>query len=178
MARILATAMALAALGCAQAHGTDEVQPGIYELRIETEADACSPSRAVGAMGAVPVLVEDGALDVPVPEVEAPLLTVPRVRLAPSASFHAEADRRLEGCDGAVHEEWTVLESGAEGFEVLHTQRWENLAGCADARERVPSAPEADCTSERRLRYDLEGACLAPCRLRLVAGGTIECRCE
>lgn len=176
--RALGALCALAMVGCAQAHATDEVQPGIYELRVEADAEACSPSRATGAMGSVGVLVEDGVIDAPVPELEMAELTAPRVELAPHASFHAETNRRVPGCDAWVHEEWTVMASDAEGFEVLHMQDWTGLADCAGAPERMAGAPEADCTSERRLHYALASACRAPCRLVLAAGGAVDCACE
>lgn len=163
--------------GCAAAHGSDEVAPGIYELTVESELDACSPVRASGAMGPVAVLVEGGAIDAPVPDVDAAPLTSPRVRLAPDGLFHAETNRRVPGCEAAwVHEEWTVLEPGAEGFAISHLQRWEGLAGCADIA--MPSAPATDCESERLLRYDLAERCAAPCTLRLTAGSAIECVCD
>lgn len=177
--------LGLAALtGCASAHASDEVAPGIYELTIERELDACSPMRPAGAMGDVAVLVDGGAIDAPVPD--APIagagalsFASPRVRLAPEGLFHAETNRRVPGCEGAwVHEEWTVLDPSAERFVISHLQRWEGLASCVDARIEMPGAPAGDCESERRLRYDLAQSCPAPCALRLTAASTIECACE
>lgn len=173
----MVAATAFATFGCAEAHGTDSVQPGIYELRVEPEIDGCSPTRAIGSMGPVGVLVESGAIDAPVPDIDAPILAAPRVRLTPSTSFHRETNRRIEGCDGWVHEEWTLTTSNADGFSLLHTQRWENLIACSSGRARMPSAPEVDCTAERILRYELSGACVAPCTLRLTAGEAVRCHC-
>jgi hypothetical protein len=165
--------------GCASAHGSDEVEAGIYELTIESELDACSPLRPVGAMGAVAVLVDGGAIDAPVPDAEALLLASPRVRLAPDGLFHAETNRRVSGCDGAwVHEEWTVVEPSAEAFAISHLQRWEGLASCADPSVLMPGAPGADCSSERLLRYSLAERCLAPCSLRLTSTSTVACACD
>ena len=109
--------LALSSFGCASAHPSDEVAPGIYELSASADTDACSPHRAVGVMGEVAVLVEAGAVDAPVPDMDAPLLLAPRVRLAPGQSYHSETNRRIPGCESAwVHEEWTMLQGGAEGF--------------------------------------------------------------
>jgi len=172
--------LALFALaGCASAHGSEEVAAGIYELTIESELDACSPLRPVGAMGPVAVLVDGGAIDAPVPDAEALLLASPRVRLAPDGLFHAETNRRVPGCEGAwVHEEWTVVEPSASAFAISHLQRWEGLASCADPAALMPGAPGADCSSERRLRYDLAERCAAPCSLRLTSSSTIACACD
>lgn len=179
--RITAALFALAPMGwvagCAQTHATEDVVPGIYELMAEPEVDACSPSRAVGAMGPVAVLVEDGAIDAPVPEMEGPLLTAPRVVLSPRASFHAETNRRIDGCDAFVHEEWTVIDADEGAFELLHTQEWVGLESCGDAATIMPGAPEADCDSERVLRYTLDSPCLAPCRLILGDAGSLSCAC-
>lgn len=166
------------AMGCAQAHVTDEVQPGLYELAIERELDACSPMRAAGVMGPVGVLVERGTIDAPVPDTDLSLLTAPRVRLAPSAGYHAETNRRVAGCEGAfVHEEWTVVESSAQSFTLTHLQRWEGLERCADVTTDLPGAPARDCASERRLRYDLAASCGAPCAIRLTPSG-LACTCD
>lgn len=165
------------AVGCSQSIPSDDVRAGIYELSVEAEADACSPTRAVGSMGPVAVLVRDGAIDAPVPDLSDSLLTAPRVVLAGEA-FHAETNRRVDGCDGAwVHEEWTLLESSGGTFDVVHRQQWQGLDGCASPMERMPGAPEADCTSERRLRYELTELCDAPCRLVLEATGDVVCSC-
>ncbi len=172
--------IALCALmaGCAQAHGTDDVAQGIYELTIEHGADACSPARPVGAMGAVAVLVEGDAIDAPVPDADATPLASPRVRLTAEAGFHAETNRRVTGCEGAwVHEEWTILESGAEGFALSHFQRWEGLSSCVEGAVTMPGAPAGDCESERRLGYALSEACAAPCALRLTDIASVECAC-
>jgi len=167
----------LLAAGCSQSIPTDDVRPGIYELSVEAERDACSPTRAVGSMGAVAVLVRDGAIDAPVPELADTLLTAPRVVLAGEA-FHTETNRRLPGCEGAwVHEEWTLLESTGDRFDVLHRQQWQGLGACAAPMEAMPGAPEADCMSERRLRYELDELCDAPCRLVLEATGDVVCGC-
>ncbi len=172
--------LALVALaGCASAHGSDEGAAGIYELTIESEVDACSPLRPVGAMGAVAVLVEGGAIDAPVPDAEALLLASPRVRLGPDGLFHAETNRRIPGCEGAwVHEEWTVVEPSASAFAISHLQRWEGLASCADPAALMPGAPAGDCSSERRLRYEIAERCAAPCSLRLTSTSTVACDCS
>ena len=168
----------VALVGCSQSHPSEEIAPGIYDLTVQSETEACSPPRAVGAMGRVAMLVHDGAIDAPVPEIDDTVLTAPRVVLAPTASFHSETNRRLSGCGGAwVHEEWTVLESDGTTFDLLHTQQWQDLASCGGA-ETVRDAPSADCRSERRLRYDLAEACAAPCRLVLAIGPAIACSCE
>lgn len=165
--------------GCAQAHVADEVAPGIYDLTIERELDACSPARPVGVMGPVAVLVERGAIDAPVPDADPSPLLSPRVRLEPDAFFHAETNRRVPGCDGAwVHEEWTALEPNRSGFVITHFQRWHGLASCAGASDAMPGAPATDCESERHLRYELAEACVAPCRLRLTSASTVACACE
>ena len=162
--------------GCAQAHGTDDVAQGIYELTIERGLDACSPVRPAGAMGAVAVLVEEGAVDAPVPDADVAPLASPRVRLAPESAFHAETNRRVTGCEGAwVHEEWTMLDSSAEGFTIQHLQSWEGLSSCASIT--MPGAPTADCESERQLSYRLAERCVAPCSLRLTSTATVECAC-
>lgn len=163
--------------GCASAHESDAVAPGIYELTIERELDACSPMRPAGTMGTVAVLVERGAIDAPVPDAEPDLLASPRVRLTPEGLYHAETNRRVPGCEGAwVHEEWTVLDPRASSFAIAHLQRWEGLTSCASAA--MPSAPSADCESERILRYDLAERCAAPCSLRLTAASILECACD
>jgi hypothetical protein len=165
-------------VGCAQAHAPDDVASGIYELTIESATEACSPVRAIGTMGSVAVLVEDGAIDAPVPDIEAPLLVAPRVRLTPGL-YHSETNRRLPGCDGAwVHEEWTVIDATATGFDLMHTQEWQGMSSCVDPRVAMPSAPDADCMSERILRYGLSTECRAPCALQLTAGGAVECSCS
>ncbi len=165
--------------GCAAAHGTDEVAPGIYALTIEGELDACSPTRPVGAMGDVAVIADRGIIDAPVPDADVSLLISPRVRLAETADFHAETNRRIPGCDGAfVHEEWTVLDASASTFTIAHSQAWQGLAGCADPSAVMPGAPAADCSSERRLHYQLGESCLAPCALRLTTGSTVACVCD
>jgi hypothetical protein len=172
-------ALCAALVGCAQVHVSDEVQPGIYELTIEREVDACSPTRPVGAMGAVGVLVERGSIDAPVPDSDFGLLTTPRVRLTADHGFHAETNRRIPGCESAfVHEAWTVMGSSARGFELVHRQSWHGLGACADAVATMPSAPAQDCESERRLRYDLASSCPAPCSLRLSAGSELACSCD
>ncbi|MFK7991557.1 MAG: hypothetical protein AB8I08_36410 [Sandaracinaceae bacterium] len=175
---LLATLLGLSTLACAQTHDTGAVQPGIYELEVERDSDACSPSRAVGAMGAVAVLVDSDAVDAPVPEMDGPMLSAPRVRLDPN-TLHAETNRRITDCGAAfVHEEWTVVRSGEGAFDLLHLQEWQGLAGCDEAPELMPGAPEADCTSERTLRYTLESACAAPCSLRLVGAEQLACVCD
>ncbi len=171
--------LALSSFGCASAHPSAEVAPGIYELSASADTDACSPHRAVGVMGEVAVLVEAGAVDAPVPDMDAPLLVAPRVRLAPGQSYHSETNRRIPGCESAwVHEEWTMLQGGAEGFRVLHTQEWQGLAACAGARDVMPGAPEADCRSERVLDYALSSVCRAPCRLLLGDTDSVVCSCD
>jgi len=175
--RAMTMALALATVGCTAAHPSDEVRTGIYELIAEPEADGCTPMRTAGPLGPVGVLVREGAVDAPVPSVGGALVTAPRVQLAPSASYHAETNRRVPGCDSAfVREEWTLMESTGEGFELLHRQRWEGLEGCA-AASAMPEAPELDCTSERRLRYALSTLCDAPCALRLDLSGALVCAC-
>lgn len=173
--RSTAALFALAMLGCAETHATEDVVPGIYELMAEPEVDACSPIRAVGAMGPVAVLVEGGAIDAPVPEIDGPILTAPRVQLRPETSFHAETNRRVTGCDAFVHEEWTVIDAREGAFDVLHTQEWVGLESCGDASTVMPGAPEADCGSERVLRYTLDAPCAAPCRL--ILAGALTCSC-
>lgn len=164
--------------GCAAAHGTDEVAQGIYALTIESELDACSPTRPVGAMGDVAVLVDHGAIDAPVPDTNVVELISPRVRLARD-DFHAETNRRIPGCDAAfVHEEWTVLDPRDGTFTIAHSQDWQGLAGCADPSAAMPGAPSADCTSERELHFALVESCLAPCALRLGAGLAVTCACD
>lgn len=165
-------------IGCGQNHPSDEVAAGIYELTVIAESDACSPSRAVGAMGPVAVVTRGSAIDAPVPDVgDASLLTAPRVVLAADA-FHAETNRRIPSCEGSfVHEEWTLLDATSEGFELLHTQEWHGLEGCEAAGTVMPGAPAADCMAERRLRYDLAEACAAPCRLVLDATAAVACSC-
>lgn len=164
--------------GCTQAHVPDEVAPGIYELTIEQALDACSPSRPVGAMGSVAVLVDEGALDAPVPDADLGPLASPRVRLTPDREFHAETNRRVTGCEGAwVHEEWTLLESGTAGFAIRHLQEWQGLSSCVDGAITMPGAPVADCQSERQLEYRLAETCAAPCSLRLTSASSIECAC-
>lgn len=171
--------LAAALAGCAQVHVSDEVQPGIYELTIERELDACSPMRPVGAMGAVGVLADRGLIDAPVPDSDFGLLTTPRVRLTEASGFHAETNRRLPGCDTAfVHETWTLVESGAAAFELVHRQRWQGLGACAEPSAAMPGAPAQDCESERRLRYELASSCPAPCTLRLTAGSELACACD
>ncbi|MCB9594438.1 MAG: hypothetical protein H6719_17025 [Sandaracinaceae bacterium] len=164
--------------GCSQNHPTDDVSAGIYELTVAADADACSPTRAVGSMGPVGVVVRGTAIDAPVPDVASPtLLTAPRVILN-ADSFHAETNRRIPGCaDAFVHEEWTLLESTGAGFELLHTQLWTGMSGCDVAADVMPGAPAADCQSERRLRYDLMEVCAEPCRLFLDASGSVSCSC-
>ncbi|MEC7519633.1 MAG: hypothetical protein VYE22_07205 [Myxococcota bacterium] len=177
--RTLMVFLAIGAVGCASAHPSDEVAPGIYELSASADSDACSPLRAIGAMGEVAVLVEGGAVDAPVPDTDAPLLVAPRVRLSPSQSYHAETNRRVPGCEAAwVHEEWTMLEGGADGFRVLHTQEWQGLADCAAARDAMPGAPDGDCRAERVLDYALQSACHAPCRLVLGEADSVACSCS
>src|SRR5690606_18048511 len=115
-----------------------------------SEVDACSPSRPVGAMGPVAVLVEGAAIDAPVPDVAASLLASPRVRLTRDAAFHAETNRRVPGCEGAwVHEEWTILDSSRARFDILHHQAWQGLASCIEPDLTMPGAPVADCESNR-----------------------------
>lgn len=180
MANRIAVMLSVGAMmvGCAQTHSPDDVASGIYELTIESATEACSPGRAIGTMGEVAVLAEDGAIDAPVPDIEAPLLVAPRVRLTPGL-YHSETNRRVTGCEGAwVHEEWTVIDASATGFDLMHTQEWQGLAGCAGARAVMPSAPDADCMSERILRYGLSTECRAPCSLQLTASGTVECSCS
>lgn len=173
------TTLCVFLMGCAQAHGTDDVAPGIYELTIESGADACSPVRPIGAMGTVAVLVDDGAIDAPVPDADLGPLASPRVRLAPDSAFHAETNRRVTGCDGAwVHEEWTVLDSAAEGFAISHLQRWEGLSSCVEGAITMPGAPVADCESERQLEYRLAESCAAPCSLRLTSAASVDCVCD
>ncbi|MEZ4339720.1 MAG: hypothetical protein R3B82_24130 [Sandaracinaceae bacterium] len=127
-------------------------------------------------MGSVAVLVDGSSIDAPVPDVSsASLLGAPRVTLTGDA-FHAETNRRVPGCENTfVHEEWTLLESGRDGFELLHAQEWHGLAECEAAATLMPSAPAADCMSERRLRYDLAEACPTPGRLFLGADGAVSC---
>lgn len=165
-------------VGCSQAHPSDEVEAGIYDLTVFADSEACSPSRAVGPMGPVAVLVEGSAIDAPVPDLASPsLLTAPRVTLT-GESFHAETNRRVPGCDDTfVHEEWTLIESSRDGFELLHSQEWHGLAECEAAPATMPGAPSADCMSERRLRYELAEPCAAPCRLILGAAGALSCSC-
>ncbi len=164
--------------GCSQTHPSDDIAGGIYDLDVARELDACSPLRAIGSMGPVAVIVEDGAIDVPVPELGDSVLTAPRIVLRSSSFFHSEMNRQIPGCEGAwVHEEWTVVETDGSSFDLLHTQRWEGLASCADASAHMPGAPSLDCVSERRLRYDLTEVCAAPCRLRLGEGSSLFCFC-
>lgn len=168
-------ALSMAMVGCSAAHPSDEVRTGIYELMVESDADGCSPRRAVGSMGPVGVVVRGGAVDAPVPEQGNEIWTAPRVQLAPGASYHSETNRRITGCDGAwVHEEWTMMESDGEHFEVLHMQSWQGLDSCVDA---PASAPETDCDAERRLQYDLQTTCEAPCSLHVGVSGAIVCAC-
>lgn len=176
--RLVGVMTSVALFGCSQSHPNAEIAPGIYDLTVQSETEACSPPRAVGAMGRVAVLVQNGAVDAPVPEGDDSLLTAPRVVLEPSSSFHTETNRRPSGCDTAfVHEEWTVLASDGATFDLLHTQQWQGIASCAGA-EPLRNAPSADCMSERRLRYDLAQACVAPCRLVLGESLAVGCSCE
>lgn len=180
---MLAARFATAALlcaACSQSYGPDTVSTGIYDLTIRSESDACAPSRATGAMGPVAVLVEGELIDAPVPEVDGAPLTAPRVRLRPDASFHAETNTRIPGCESAwVHEEWTLTEGASHRFELLHTQRWNGLAACPSAQDVMPQAPASDCESERHLDFTLAQACNAPCSLglRLDAPGGVACAC-
>ena len=164
-------------MGCSQAHPTDAITAGIYELTVERETEACSPARAVGAMGPVAVLVRDGVVDAPVPSLGDTLVTAPRVALDPT-TLHSETNRVLSDCETAwVHEEWTILESSGARFELLHTQDWQGLATCADLDTPALDRPANDCMSERRLRYELSEVCAAPCRLFLTADDELTCSC-
>ncbi len=164
-------------IGCSAAHPSDEVRTGIYQLEIESEIDGCSPARTAGDLGVVGVLVREGAVDAPVPAVGEGLLTAPRVQLRPGASYHAETNRRVSGCDGAwVHEEWTLMASSGEAFEVLHSQSWAGLESCL-VRPDTADMPQVDCDSERRLTYRLQDICEAPCALHLDLTGSIVCAC-
>ena len=167
----------VAASGCADAHEPEGVAPGLYELTVQTDLDACTPMRPTGSMGPVAVLVEGTTLDVPVPDAEATVLTAQRVRLSPDSSFHAETNRHITGCDGAwVHEEWTVMDTHDEGFDLLVHQDWQGLESCTSAvREPVPAA---DCSSERTMGYRLRAACYEPCSLQLTGAGEIACSCD
>ncbi|MCZ7681068.1 MAG: hypothetical protein M5U28_20680 [Sandaracinaceae bacterium] len=168
----------LLAAGCTQAHEPGEVATGIYELTIARGLDACSPSRPVGAMGSVAVLVDEGGLDAPVPDADLGPLASPRVRLSQDREFHAETNRRVTGCDGAwVHEEWTLLDSGTRGFAITHLQEWRGLSSCVEGAVTMPGAPVGDCESERELEYRLAESCEAPCSLRLTSAASIECAC-
>lgn len=161
--------------GCASAHTPEQIGSGIYDLRIEGDVEDCAPARPTGAMGAVAVLVEDEAIDAPVPDAPTAPLLAPRVRLTPESAFHVETNRNLPSCAGAwVHETWTVMSTASEAFELAHTQAWQGVESCADAS----AVPAADCRSERHFRYTLRTACAAPCTLVLAADDTVACSCD
>lgn len=175
--RTFGIALALVTVGCSSAHPTDEVRTGIYMLEIEADNDACTPQRSHGSLGEVVVLGRDGSVDAPVPAIGDSPLVAPRVQLMPAESFHRATNRQIQGCDGAwVHDEWTLMDQDGDGFELLHTQRWEGLASCVPSAE-MPEAPEVDCESTRRLQYQLRTACEAPCTVSLDTTGQILCSC-
>jgi hypothetical protein len=163
------------ATGCAAAHSSREVPSGIYDLTVRGEVDACSPTRRVGAMGAVGVVARDGLLNVAVPDGASDVLA--RVSLARAEGLHTEVAVDIDGCANAsLVRSWTVTESAHEGFELVFAQRWIGLAGCAAARA-MPGAPASDCAAEQTLEYRLMEACAAPCEVR-VAAGAATCACD
>lgn len=173
--RVLAFSMAImgCTLGCSAIHPSDTVTSGVYGLSVEAASEECSPGRAVGVMGDVAVLVHDGVIDLPVPEMEGPIASAPRVALAPETSFHTQTNRGVPGCEGAwVREAWTVVGSAPLSLELVHTQEWEGLDGCTS-----PSAPAADCLSARQLSYELLEACPETCRLEFTSAGGAICSC-
>lgn len=174
---VLAATLALPVLvGCSSAHEARAVSSGIYELTARGDADACSPSRATGAMGLVGIVSTAGVVNVGVPDVASH--TLARVSLAPSRGFHAESVLPLAGCEGGeVRRAWTILDTSSTGFSMQLSEEWTGVAGCAGVRALMPAAPEADCRADRVLEYRLMEACEAPCEVRIVEGGAA-CFCD
>ncbi len=179
MSKPLSFAVFVLCVGCTHAHVAEELGSGLYELSIKTDEDGCSPIRPTGTMGDVGVLVEEGAIDAPVPDSDRTALVSPRVRLTPERAFHAETNRPVPNCEGAyVYDQWTMLGNSPRALSILHVQEWQGLSGCADTIDSMPAAPAADCRSERALTYTLSESCLAPCSLRILTLDTIACVCE
>lgn len=169
-------ALATGLLGCAAAHEAREVGSGIYDLTVHGDVDACSPTRATGAMGEVGIVVEADVLNVAVPDGVAEHLA--RVSLARADGFSTEVHVDVEGCPGAqLHRVWSVLDSSDDRFEVGFSQSWTGITGCDAARLTMPAAPSADCTAEQVLEYTLTTPCASPCEVRIVAGAPA-CACD
>lgn len=162
---------------CSAAHRTSEVMPGVYDLTIRGETDACSPARETGAMGSVGVVVMPGILDVSVPDAtEGDAI---RVSLSRDAGWHDEASLALEGCAGATLERsWTVLDTRDASFEVAYRESWRGLEGCSAAmRSLMPAAPAADCVADLVLDYRIREACGPRCEVGVTDSG-LGCLCD
>ena len=174
---VIACLLSLAVPACSAAHRSTEVSPGIYDLTIRGEVDACSPARATGSMGEVGVAVTSGVLSLAVPDaIEVDPL---RVSLSRDGGWHGEATVPLDGCVGATLERsWTVVDSGELRFSVAYREAWRGIEGCGEAMHLLlPEAPTADCTADLVLEYELMEACAAPCEVGVSFEG-IACVCD
>lgn len=174
---LVAAALAVVFPACSAAHRSAEVVPGLYDLTIRGEVDACTPARETGAMGTVGVVVAPGVLNVPVPD--ATETDALRVSLARTEGWHGEAVIELDGCVGATLERtWTVVESDGESFAIGYHEAWRGLDGCGAAmRSIMPEAPTGDCDADLVLDYRVREACLAPCEVGVSELG-LACVCD
>lgn len=174
---LVAAALAVVFSSCSAAHRSNAVAPGIYELTIHGEADACSPARETGSMGDVGVVVASGVLNVSVPDAtDADSL---RVSLARADGWHVEATVPLDGCVGASLERtWTVVEERAGAFTLAYREAWRGMDGCGAAmRSVMPAAPTGDCAADLVLDYRMREPCAAPCELGVSTLG-LACLCD
>lgn len=174
---LVAAALAVVFPACSAAHRSSEVLPGIYDLSIRGEVDACSPARETGAMGEVGVVVAPGQVNVPVPD--ATEVDALRVSLSRTDGWHGATSIDLAGCVGAtLDRSWTVLDSDDGSFAVAYRESWRGLEGCGAAmRSIMPEAPTADCDADLVLDYQLREACHAPCEVGVSALG-VACVCD
>lgn len=155
--------------GCSSTHGATDVASGIYELRVTSERDACSPQRSTGPMGEVAVLSADDLLNIG-------LADGARVSLNQADGYHGSFDLPIASCAGAtLHREWTVLRSTQGGFSLAYAEEWTGIGACPSVA--MPAAPSHDCRADLVLDYVRTTACEAPCELRLSATGP-SCSCS
>jgi len=176
--RHLFFALALVALsGCSSTHDAITATPGVYDLTIASERDACSPMRSTGPMGTAGITSLGTVLTVTAPDLvtNAPML----VPLSGEAGYADATTQALAPCTNAtLVRSYTVVSAAGGSVDVAYHESWSGLASCGAAMRLVmPAAPSADCDADLVLRYRLRAECASPCQILLSADGTTSCRC-
>ena len=158
------------------------VRGGIYALSASTRTNSCSPALwPTGALGNAMVVVKDDVITTTVPHFDertGGFITVRVDKLQSSDGYAAVFEVNplpLPRCQGRFHSRRVLTETKDDGFVVRDQISYE--VPCAPAPSDL-SLPQASCSIEQELHYDLTTACAAPCEVKARRKNELYCSCD